>query len=210
MTASMRGGPTIAAVPLARLARLFVASMTAAALAAGIALIGLAAWLAPLAQAERAAEAGQLEPALARYRLAAHRLARLGALGAPVARLHETAYAGHLTMLYRLGRYDAVIEAAAVGPDSAAALFWSGCAFFQKATAESEVEARLDWLDRAQQAFRRALERAPDDWDAKVNYELARRLQARLQRDPNFRPTQLMPLLRPQPRTAPPTGRRTG
>lgn len=194
---------------MSHLARWLVVAMTVAAAVSGLAAIALSWWIGPLVMAERALEEGQLDVAEAQYSLAARRLAPLAQLG-PFERLAEIAHTGRVLTAYRRGRYETVLEAAAAAPPSAEVQFWSGCALFRKADADTAPEARLDWLDQAQAAFRRALELDPQHWDAKVNYELSRRVLARLQQDPALRPTQLMPLLRPQPRTAPPTGRRTG
>jgi hypothetical protein len=206
----MPGGLTIAVSPMARLARSALLLLSSVAFAAGLGLLALGAALAPLAEARRARDDGRLDRALAQYTLAAQRLAPFATVHRSLGQLHDRARAGRLAMLYRLGRYDALLEAAAAGPPTAETRFWSGCAYFQKAEAERQADSRLDWLARAEEAFRGALELDPNLWDAKVDYELTRRLQERLRNDPTLRPTQLMPLLRPQPRTAPPTGRRTG
>src|SRR5439155_27094197 len=77
---------------------------------------------------------------------------------------------------------------------------WAGCAFFDKARAEENAEARLGWLSRAEEEFRRAVEAAPDDWDTTFNFELTTRLAAELRKQPKTPPNQLMQLLRPEPK----------
>ena len=70
-------------------------------------------------------------------------------------------------------------------------------------------EARLGWLSRAEEEFRKAIECAPDDWDTKFDFELTTRLAAELRKQPNTPPKQMMQLLRPPTAgTKPP--RRTG
>jgi hypothetical protein len=101
----------------------------------------------------------------------------------------------HLLALYRLAP-DEVIDFAQKARGRAAAL-WSGTALFQKATAEEKPDARLGWLSRAEDEFRKAVEAAPSDWDTKYDFELTTRLAAELRKQPNTPPKQLMQLLRP-------------
>jgi len=105
-----------------------------------------------------------------------------------------------LWLLYRLERFDQTIDKAERAPEGAQPHFWAGCAFFDKARAEENAEARLGWLSRAEEEFRRAVEAAPDDWDTKFNFELTTRLAAELRKQPKTPPNQLMQLLRPEPK----------
>ena len=79
-----------------------------------------------------------------------------------------------------------------------------------KARAEKNPEARLGWLSRSEEEFRRAVEAAPDDWDTKFDYELTGRLAAELRKQPKNPPNQLMQLLRPQPKMGPKPPKRVG
>ena len=118
----------------------------------------------------------------------------------------EQAIAGYQTAE---GRYDEVIDLAQKAPAETSPHFWSACAFFQKASVEEKPEARLGWLSRAEEEFRKAVEEAPEDWDTKFDYELTTRLSAELRKQPNTPPKQLMQLLRP-PTPGAKTPRRTG
>jgi hypothetical protein len=95
-------------------------------------------------------------------------------------------------------------------PSAAPVHFWSGCALFAKARKEEAAEARLSWLSRAGDEFKKALERAPDDFDAKFDYELTQRLLQELKKQPKTPPTQLMQLLRPKPKEGQPPAKRVG
>src|SRR5206468_12989245 len=87
---------------------------------------------------------------------------------------------------------------------------WAGSAFYDTARAEKNPEARLGWLSRSEEEFRRAVEAAPDDWDTKFDYELTGRLAAELRKQPKNPPNQLMQLLRPQPKIGPKPPTRVG
>ena len=99
--------------------------------------------------------------------------------------------------LYRLQRYDEVIDLAQRAPVESQPHFWTGAALFQKATVEEKPDARLAWLSRAEDEFHKAVDAAPLDWDTKFNFELTTRLAAELRKQPNAPPKQLMQLLRP-------------
>ena len=111
----------------------------------------------------------------------------------------------HLLTLYRMKRYDEVIDLAQKAPADAAPSFWAGSAFFQKAIVEEQPDARLGWLGRAEEEFRKAVETDPEDWDTKYDFELTTRLAAELRKQPKTPPKQMMQLLRPpQPGTKTP------
>jgi tetratricopeptide (TPR) repeat protein len=178
-------------------------------LAAGLTLIGYARWAGPLQEGDRALADGRLEDAVARYQAAEARFDALPAAKQAVTGEYVRAVSNHLWALYRLKRYDEVIDLAQKAPAEALPHFWSACAFFQKATVEEKPEARLGWLSRAEEEFRKAVEAAPDDWDTKYNFELTTRLSAELRKQPHTPPKQLMQLLRP-PTPGAKTPRRTG
>jgi hypothetical protein len=57
--------------------------------------------------------------------------------------------------------------------------FWIGAVQYRKAISQNDKQAVRAGLQRAADSFRRALAAAPDDWDAKYNYEItARRLES--------------------------------
>ncbi|HYT69652.1 MAG TPA: hypothetical protein VEL51_24750 [Vicinamibacterales bacterium] len=178
-------------------------------LAAGLTLIGYAWWSASLREADTALTEGRLEQAIAGYQTAESHFDAVPVVKQLAAVEYQRAVNDHLWALYRLKRYDEVIDIAQKAPAEASPHFWSGCAFFQKANVEEKPEARLGWLSRAEEEFRKAVEEFPDDWDTKYNFELTTRLSAELRKQPNTPPKQLMQLLRP-PTPGAKTPRRTG
>jgi tetratricopeptide (TPR) repeat protein len=178
-------------------------------LAAGLTLIAYAHWSAPLRDADTALAEGRTEQAVASYQAAESRFDSIPAVKELVGWEYHRAVHNHLWALYRLKRYDDVIDVAQKAPAEATPHFWSGCAFFEKAIVEDKPEARLGWLTRAEEEFRKAVEDAPGDWDTKYDFELTTRVSAELRKQPNTPPKQLMQLLRPPtPGNKPP--RRTG
>jgi hypothetical protein len=180
------------------------------ALVAGAGLVVLSAWTSPLAAAEEAARAGELERALERYGAAEARFDRLPVTKQLMPAAYYSSVENQLWLQYRLRLYDALLEKAAASPSIAATHFWTGCALFEKAQDEENAEARLGWLGRASEEFRKALERAPGDWDTKYNYELTERLLAELRKQPKTPPKQMLQLLRPEPKAGGRPGRRVG
>jgi tetratricopeptide (TPR) repeat protein len=166
-------------------------------LAAGLAALGYAAWTRPIADADAALARGDLTHALAGYTLVESRFDRVPAAKQLFAADYDHAVANELWARYRLERYDEVIDRAEHAPDAASPHFWSGCAFFQKATSEEKPDARLGWLGRAEDELKKAVDQSPDDWDTKYDFELTTRLAAELRKQPKTPPKQLMQLLRP-------------
>ena len=178
-------------------------------LLAGVTLIGYARWTRPIDAADAALADGRLDAAVAGYQAAEARFDAVPAAKQFAATEYNRAVANHLWALYRLKRYDEAIDLAQKAPPDAAPHFWSACAFFQKATVEDAPDARLGWLSRSEEEFRKAIDATPDDWDTKYDFELTTRLAAELRRQPNTPPKQLMQLLRP-PTPGAKTPRRTG
>ena len=178
-------------------------------LAVGLTLIGYARWTSHVAGGDEALAAGQLDRALAEYRLAEARFDTLPAVRQLASSEYTRILGNHLLALYRLKRYDELIDLAQKAPAGAAPAFWSGSAFFQKALVEEQPDARLGWLGRAEEEFRKAIEAAPDDWDTKYDFELTTRLAAELRKQPKTPPKQMMQLLRP-PQPGVKTPRRVG
>src|SRR5436190_22573708 len=175
----------------------FASALAVLLLASGVALIGYARWTRGLTDADSAFADGRLEEAVVAYQAAEQRFDAMPAAKQAVPGEYTRAVGNHLLALYRLKRFDEVIDVAQTAPVAASPSFWAGCAFFQKATAEQAPEARLGWLTRAEEEFRKAIEAAPDDWDTKFDFELTTRLVAELRKQPNTPPKQLMQLLRP-------------
>jgi tetratricopeptide (TPR) repeat protein len=169
-------------------------------LLAGCCAIAYARWMHPAADGDAALADGRYEPALASYADAEARFDRFAAARELFAGDYSHVMANRLWILHRLERYDEAIDTAQRAPESARPHFWSGCALFEKARAEQKPDARLGWLSRAEEEFRRAVEAAPDDWDTKYDFELVTKLAAELRKQPKTPPNQLMQLLRPQPK----------
>jgi tetratricopeptide (TPR) repeat protein len=176
------------------------AAAMVAMLLAGSAAIAYALWMRPAADGDRALAGGRYEQALASYADAEARFDRVAAAKELFAGDYAHVMANHLWILYRLERYDEAVDTAQRAPESALPHFWSGAALFEKARAEEKPDLRLGWLTRAEEEFRRAIEAAPDDWDTKYDFELVTKLAAELRKQPKTPPTQLMQLLRPQPK----------
>ena len=178
-------------------------------LLAGVTFLGYSRWTAPIRAADAALAEGRLDEAAAGYQVAERRFDTIPAAKQMVPREYLRAVSNHLWALYRMKRYDEVIDLAQKVPAEASPHFWSACAFFQKAIVEESPETRLAWLGRAEEEFRKAVESDPEDWDTKFNYELATRLSAELRKQPHTPPKQMMQLLRP-PTPGAKTPRRTG
>lgn len=181
-----------------------IAIVALVALLAGASALAYARWTRPIADADAALAAGQLDRALASYSIAETRFDRIPAARQLFGSEYQRVVSNELWTLYRLGRYDDTIDRAERAPDEALPHYWSGCAFFEKASAEEKPEARLGWLTRAEEELRKAVEASPDDWDTKYDFELTSRLAAELRKQPKTPPRQLMQLLRPpQPQGRP-------
>jgi tetratricopeptide (TPR) repeat protein len=164
-------------------------------------------WSHRAADADAALSRGQLEQALAAYVTAEARFDSIPVSKQLFAADYQHVVANELWVLYRLGRYDETIDKAERAPDAASPHLWAGCALFEKARREEKPDARLGWLTRAEEEFRRAVEAAPEDWDTKYDFELTTRLAAELRKQPKTPPKQLMQLLRPPMPTGKPTRR---
>lgn len=166
----------------------------------GCAAIAYARWTRPVADADAALDAGDYAAALAGYGAGEARFDRLPPVKQALSAEYNRIVSNELWLLYRLERYDETIDKAERAPEGSQPHFWAACAFFDKARAEEKSDARLGWLSRAEEEFRRAVEAAPDDWDTKFNFELTTRLAAELRKQPKTPPSQLMQLLRPEPK----------
>jgi hypothetical protein len=182
-----------------------VGSITA--LVVGLAALGYGAWTRPLVDAEQAMAERQTPIALESYATAERRIGRFEATRRLFATEYAAAVFNQLALLYRAGAYDAVVAAAASAPPDAAPKFWSGTALLARAISEQEPQSRLVWLSRAEEDLEQALRAAPDDWDTRFNYEVAARLLAGLQRQPQKKTDTRMQLLRPQPQPRQPPRR---
>jgi hypothetical protein len=195
-------------IPKLRVSRLVLVPATVATVV-GVLLLISGIWLRPIAAAEQAMAAGDLDRALQQYTTGRGRLQWIPVLGTLFPGLNELVTGNALSLQYALRRYDRVIEATSGGTGSAATSFWAGCALFDKALVEVEPEKRVEMMSRAHDAFRRTLELAPDDWDAKFNYELSGRLSNILREQPRLSAQEMIRILRDRgPKDS--AGRRTG
>jgi len=166
---------------------------------AGCAALAYAWWTRPVAAADAALADGQFERALGDYAIAEARFDRVPVTKQLFPAEYNRLISNQLWSLYRLERYDETIEMAERAPEGAMPHFLAGCALFHEGDNEHKPDARQQWINRAQEEFRRAVEITPDDWDTKYNFELATRLQKTLLSKPQTLTNQQMHLLRPQP-----------
>lgn len=168
-------------------------------LASGCTMIAYARWTQPIADADAATAAGDIERALESYAVAEKRFDALPSLKRLMSSEYDRVMANQLRLLFHVDRNEDTIEKAARAPEGANPHFWAGAACFEQGRAEADPSARLAWFGRAQQELMKALDAAPDDWDAKFDLELALRLTFELRRNPQTPPGELMKLLRPDP-----------
>lgn len=207
----MRGGPcrVTAMTRLLRSATLWFGMVLA--LIAGAVLLGAAAWLQPVLDAQAARDRGDAGIALEQYRIGEDRLARVPMGGQLLRSVQEAVQANQYRLLYERKEHDELIEKAEASAPTAESHFWTGCAFFQKALAENKnPDTRLGWFRRSEEEFRQALELNPEDWDSKFNYELTRRLLMQMRKEPRLAPPELRKFLRPEPDKQQQPTRRTG
>ena len=153
---------------------------------------------------------GEWDQALGAYGEAEARFDRVPAVRQLLGADYTRVVGNQLWLLYRMERYDDLIEKAERSPERAAPHFWSGLAFFAKARAEEKPEAQLGWLTRSEEELRRAVEAEPDRLGHEVRFELVTRLASGLRKQPKTPPNQLMQLLRPQPKLGTKPARRVG
>ncbi len=168
--------------------------------AGGCVMITYARWMQPIADADAATDTGDFVRALALYSAAETRFDSVPPLKRFLSSEYDRVVANQLWLLDRLERYEEAIEKAARAPEGANPHFWAGAACFKKGRTVVDQSARTAWLVRAQEELRRAVDAAPADWDAKFDLELAMRLNNQLRRRPQTPPSELMHLLRPEPR----------
>ena len=168
-------------------------------LASGCVMIAYARWTQPIADADAAMAAGDVGRALASYAVAEQRFDGLPLLKRLLSSDYDRVMGNQLRLLFHVERNEDTIEKAARAPEGANPHFWAGAACFEQGRAEADPSARLAWFGRAQQELMKAVDAAPDDWDAKFDLELALRLTFELRRNPQTPPGELMKLLRPDP-----------
>jgi len=179
-------------------------------LAGGCAMIAYARWMQPIADADAATASGDVGRALASYAEAERRFDSLPLLKQLLPSDYDRVIGNQLRLLFYVDRNEETIEKAARAPEGANPHFWAAAACFEQGRGEADPSARLAWFGRAQQELMKALDAAPDDWDAKFDLELALRLTFELRRNPQTPPGELMQLLRPDPKLGAAPTKRVG
>jgi hypothetical protein len=169
------------------------------AFVSGLGLLGLAFWTRPLNDAEGALRGENAQAALERYAAMEQRYNTIPVTKRALPSAFHATVSNQLKLRFELGEYDEVIEKAALSPSTPQIHFWAGCALFEKAREATKRDERVTWLNRATEEFRKTLERQPDDWDAKFNYEIARQLLGEMRQEKTAKPDKVLPLLRPEP-----------
>lgn len=167
--------------------------------AGGCLLITYARWSQPIADADAAMAAGDVGRALAAYAVAETRFDAVPPLKRLLSSEYDRIHANQLRLLFHTDRNEDTLEKAARAPEGANPHFWAAAACFEQGRAEEDPSARLAWFGRTQQELIKALDAAPDDWDAKYDLELALRLTWEIRRRPRTMPSEMMHLLRPNP-----------
>jgi hypothetical protein len=203
-------GSGVIAVSMTTVTKSIGATLWIVLLLAGLAAVSYAGWTRPIADADQALADGQWDRALGLYAAAESRFDRLPAAKQVLAAEYQRVVANELWLMYRLQRFDDLIDKAERAPEAATPHAWSGLAFFEKAQTEIKPEAQLGWLSRSEEELRRAVEAAPADFDTKYDFELVTRLAGALRKQPKNPPKQLMQLLRPQPVLGARPARRVG
>ena len=157
-------------------------------------------WLGPVFEAEQAMRNGNAARAAESYAIVHRRFDRIPFAKNALPGVYRVVIANELPALYALRRYDEIIDKASVEEENGAAPFWAGCALFDQGLMEEKPEARAGLISQSHQEFRRALDLAPGDWDAKFNFELTGKLISGLQRQPQTTKEDMMKLLREAPK----------
>jgi hypothetical protein len=163
-----------------------------ALLLVGAVCLAAGRWLSPILDAQQAAREGRLQQAVASYAVAEKRFASMPLVKRVLPNLYDMVVTNELRVLYTLKQYDEVIDKAGATA-TRGGNFWAGCALFAKGDlALMTPDKRMKWLSEAQEEFRRAVQNAPSDFDAKFNYEVTTRVIAGARRAPKTpRPTDL-------------------
>ena len=145
--------------------------------AVSLSLISYARWLRGIADGNRALANGDIAAARQAYEAAARRNMAPRNPGYRqlvfnrARALYESNQDEELTRMLETE----VVRAPLLADDSEYH-FWMGNVQFRRALAQKDKQALQAGLQQAVESYRRALIVAPDDWDAKYNYELTSRL----------------------------------
>jgi hypothetical protein len=161
------------------LLRAFTAAAVLLLAAASFLLISYARWLYRITEANRALAAGDTGAARQVYEASTARLEPFQFLRSPVIPGYRQLVFNQARALYAARQDEALsrmLEAeAARAPflaEQSEYHFWMGNVECRRALAQKDKQALQAGLQRASESYRRALAAAPNDWDAKYNFEL--------------------------------------
>lgn len=165
-----------------RLARQFgIGIAVLLVLAVSAILISYASWVRGINEGNRALANGDAPGALKLYEAAARRLERMPGVNKLPG--YRQLVFNRARALYLTGQDDELsrtLEAEAVRvpalTDDSEYHFWLGNAQFRKAIQQKDKQILQAGLQKAAESYRLSLAAAPDDWDAKYDYELTARL----------------------------------
>src|SRR6478672_10887557 len=107
-------------------------------LVGGAAALASARWLRPIADADAALAAGDLERARLAYALAEARFDRAPVTRRLLPQEYDRVVGAQLWIDYRMQRFDEVIDRAQHAPDGAEPHLWSGLAFYAKSRGDGK------------------------------------------------------------------------
>jgi tetratricopeptide (TPR) repeat protein len=165
------------------LLQIAVAAATLLMLVASLMLLSYARWVRGIADGNRALACDDFAAAERAYTMAENRTKHT-LFPDVIFRSHYRVLVFNQARLLNMGkRYDDLarllnaivwrIPSLAEDPEYH---FWMGIVEYQKALAQTDKQVLRAGLQRASDDYRIALAAAPDDWDAKYNYELTVRL----------------------------------
>lgn len=164
----------------------------------GISLMVISIWLRPYHQAMDSLQAGALEESLERFTIVESRFDAITLARQIFPEVYSDSIANQFYILYTLHRYDDLLEKSATSPVQADVHLWAGNTLFRRTGNLNEPQEQVAWLERASEEYRKAIELAPDDWNAKYNYELTNRLIDELKEEKET-PPQMLEIIRPRP-----------
>ncbi len=164
----------------------------------GVCLLVISIWLRPYHQAMDSLQAGEMEQSLEHFATVESRFDSITVARQVFPEVYSDSIANQFYILYTMRRHDELLEKSATSPVLADVHFWTGNTYFRRTGNLDDPQEQVAWLERASDEYRKAIELAPDDWNAKFNYELTNRLIDELKEEKET-PPQMMEILRPRP-----------